>query len=102
MCLRLLCRQLCVSPDYVLVPRSIADAFKSSLKKAWNDFFPTDPLSPDSSWSKIINEAQHRRLMDLIHSTKGTILTGGKADDKNRIAITIVGDVKLDDPLMEE
>lgn len=84
------------------MPRSIADAFKSSLKKAYDSFFPTDPLAPESPWSKIINGAQHRRLMDLIQTTKGTILTGGVTDDKNRIAITIVGDVKLDDPLMEE
>jgi aldehyde dehydrogenase (NAD+) len=72
------------------------------MKKAYASFFPTDPLAPESPWSKIVNDVQHKRLMNLITTTRGTILHGGRADDRGRIEMTIVGDVKLDDPLMEE
>lgn len=91
-----------MTPDYVLVPTAIASDFKSAMQKAYASFFPTDPLGPDSPWSKIVNDVQYKRLMNLILSTKGTVLAGGVGDFRRRIATTIVGDVKLDDPLMEE
>ncbi|KAI0694525.1 Aldehyde/histidinol dehydrogenase [Cytidiella melzeri] len=94
--------QLCVTPDYVLVPRAIAEDFKRAMKKAYASFFPTDPLAADSPWSRIVNDMQYKRLMNLILTTKGTVLTGGVGDFRRRIATTVVGDVKLDDPLMEE
>ena len=72
------------------------------MQKAYASFFPKNPLDHDSAWSKIVNHAQYMRLMKLILSTKGTVLAGGSGDHKCRIAPTIVGDVKLDDPLMEE
>lgn len=94
--------QLCVSPDYVLVPRSISRAFQDALKKVYASFFPTNPLADDSKWGKLINEPHFRRVQSLIEQTRGDIILGGKADDKLRIALTIVAGVKLDDPLMEE
>lgn len=93
---------MCVAPDYVLIPRVAASAFNDALKKALASFFPVDPLSPDSSWSKIVNDIQFNRIQDVLSRTKGTIIVGGDTDDKRRIAPTIVGDVKLDDALMEK
>ncbi|PSR73048.1 hypothetical protein PHLCEN_2v11089, partial [Hermanssonia centrifuga] len=95
--------QLCVSPDYVLIPRSIATPFKDAVKKAYEGFFPSDPLHPESNWSKIVNVAHFNRLEKLLARTKGEIILGGKVDENlRRIAPTVVTNVKLDDPLMEE
>ncbi|KAI0826392.1 aldehyde dehydrogenase [Irpex lacteus] len=84
--------QLCVTPDYVLVPTAIASDFKSAMQKAYASFFPTDPLGPDSPGLRL----------STMYNISGTVLAGGVGDFRRRIATTIVGDVKLDDPLMEE
>ena len=95
--------QLCVSPDYVLVPRSVAKPFYAALKKAYASFFPIDPLDQESKWGKLVNEANFKRVKRLLDSTKGEVILGGKSDSSSlRIALTIVADVKLDDSLMEE
>lgn len=94
--------QLCVSPDYVLVPRSISKAFQEALKKTYASFFPVDPLHKDSPWSRIVNEANFKRVKNLIEETRGEVILGGKSDNNLRIALTVVAGVKLDDPLMEE
>ncbi len=94
--------QLCVAPDYVLIPRSIATLFKDAVKKAYEGFFPSDPLHPESNWSKIVNVAHFNRLESLLARTRGEIILGGKVDENLRIAPTVVTNVKLDDPLMEE
>lgn len=95
--------QLCVSPDYVLVPRSVYKPFLEAVKKAYASFFPSDPLAQDSKWGKIVNEQHFRRVKGLIERTKGEVILGGKWDERRlRIALTIVAGVKLDDSLMSE
>lgn len=94
--------QLCVSPDYVLVPRAVSKDFQAALKKVYAEFFPLDPLHKDSPWGRIVNEANFKRVKNLIEETRGDIILGGKSDDNLRVALTVVAGVKLDDPLMEE
>ncbi|EKM49616.1 uncharacterized protein PHACADRAFT_179029 [Phanerochaete carnosa HHB-10118-sp] len=95
--------QLCVAPDYVLVPRSVALPFYESLKKAHATFFPLDPLHPESKLTKIVNEHHYRRIEQLIKDTKGNVILGGQSDPGTlRIATTVVADVKLDDILMDD
>ncbi|GJE99311.1 aldehyde dehydrogenase [Phanerochaete sordida] len=97
------CGQACVSPDYVLVPRVIAPAFYEALKEAYQLFFPTDPLLPESSWGKIINENHYHRIVKLIQGTNGNVIIGGMSDSTRlRIAPTVVADIRSDDILMEE
>lgn len=91
-----------MSPDYILVPRSISKAFQDALKKVYASFFPSDPLAPDSKWGRIVNEANFKRIKNLVEETHGEIILGGKSDNNLRVALTVVAGVKLDDPLMEE
>ena len=93
---------MCVSPDYVLVPRSIAPQFKEALKKEYGERFPNGALHPDVKWSRIINPPHFRRLQSLMDRTTGKLLVGGEVDGEARIAPTIYADVQLDDALMEE
>ncbi|KAI0341284.1 aldehyde dehydrogenase [Trametopsis cervina] len=95
--------QLCVTPDYVLIPRHLAFAFHTALRKAHSSFFPLPPLAPSSPWSKIVNDAQYARLTGLLHNTKGTVIVGGECDEETRrIAPTVVGSVGADDVLMDD
>lgn len=98
-------RQLCVIPDYVLVPRSIYPAFLQSLKKAHDLFWPEGPFHPSAQWGKIVNERHADRLIGLMQKTKGQLLFGGAIERDNgitRISPTVYFDVPLDDALMEE
>lgn len=52
--------------------------------------------------SRIINKAHHERLKSLLSRTQGKVAFGGASDEKNRMEITVVGGVSLEDSLMEE
>ena len=47
--------QVCVSPDYVLVPVDRMDEAVASFKKMHNVLWPRSQLDPATEWSKIIN-----------------------------------------------
>lgn len=97
--------QLCVIPDYVLVPRAIYAAFLDSLKKAYELFWPEGPFHPTAQWGKVISERHADRLINLMEKTKGQLLVGGaviRKDGITQIAPTVYFDVPLDDALMEE
>lgn len=115
--------QLCVSPDYVLIPREAQDAFLLactqvyvlssmigppsqlySLVYSHKSFFgdSEDPSKSDS-YSRIISEAHTKRIKRYIDETKGKVVLGGQSNVENRyIAPTIVRDVPVNDSLMEE
>ena len=94
--------QLCVSPDYVLVPKSIAKEFQEGVKKAYKQFFPNGkPLEPGSQWGKIVNNIHHGRVKDLLERTSGDVFLGGDIEGDRRIALTVVRGVNEADSLME-
>ncbi|KAI0815217.1 aldehyde dehydrogenase [Irpex lacteus] len=96
--------QLCVSPDYALVLRSIYPQFLEALKGVYKSFWPNGALAADTKWGKIVNDQHATRLLNLLNSTKGQVLLGGnheKLENGARIEPTIITEVGLDDPLME-
>lgn len=94
--------QVCVSPDYILVPRAHQDRLVEALKYAYSSFFPKGGLDADSQLSTIINPAHHDRLEKLLRSSGGKIISGGTSQEKRRIDISILRDVALNDSVMEE
>ncbi|KAI0089847.1 aldehyde dehydrogenase [Irpex rosettiformis] len=97
--------QLCVSPDYSIVLRSVFPSFLEALTRANDVLFPDGPFHPDAKWAKIVNERHADRLFNLLKGTKGKVYFGGKhqkLEDGVQIEPTVVVDVGLDDPLMEE
>ncbi|KAJ6534209.1 aldehyde dehydrogenase [Mycena capillaripes] len=94
------CGQLCVSPDYVLVPRTHQDALIAALKHWYAEFFPEGSMK-SSSVSRIVSPAHHARLMDLLKRTKGEVVIGGKTEGTAKIDITVLKDVRADDSFME-
>ncbi|TFK83169.1 aldehyde dehydrogenase [Polyporus arcularius HHB13444] len=96
--------QLCVAPDYALVPKAKVDAFVESLKKAHEEFFPEGdhPLTGPRPISDIVHPTHHAHLVDLLHRTKGKVVFGGQIHKDKSIAPTILTDVPVDDVLMGE
>ncbi|CAG5116347.1 unnamed protein product, partial [Candidula unifasciata] len=92
--------QTCVAPDYVLCPPEVQDSLIASLKTVIKDFYTEDPKQSDS-FGRIINERHYQRLQKLKKSS--TIAFEGEDDEKDKfISPTILKDVKLTDPAMQE
>ncbi|KAI4524946.1 aldehyde dehydrogenase [Schizophyllum commune Loenen D] len=91
--------QVCVSPDYILVPRSHQDAFVVAIQKAYKQFYPDGALESSSTLTAVHPSAQER-VKGLIARTKGEIVAGGK-EKEGRIEPTVVKNVDVKDALME-
>ena len=93
--------QTCAAPDFVYVHRSIEQKLVDAMKKVLQQFYPQGALK-DSDYPRIINESHFERLKKLLNSG-GTILFGGKSDDRQQMMEpTIIGDIGWDDALMKE
>ncbi|KAA1467037.1 aldehyde dehydrogenase [Dentipellis sp. KUC8613] len=93
--------QVCVSPDYLLVPRGAQDALVEAFREAYDEFFPNGSIGSDS-YGRIINQRHFDRLQDLLARTKGTIAVGGKLDAATLgIEPTVIKDVEDGDSLLE-
>ncbi|KIY67673.1 NADP-aldehyde dehydrogenase [Cylindrobasidium torrendii FP15055 ss-10] len=97
--------QICVSPDYVLLPNNrntailgmLLDGFRRALKS----FYPDgEPLKSDS-YGRIASRAHFDRICSLLDRTNGLVF-GGKRDEENlKIEPTVVFLKSADDALME-
>ncbi|KAH0833838.1 aldehyde dehydrogenase [Lanmaoa asiatica] len=97
--------QICVAPDYILVPWTKQDELVQGFKKAYKSFFPDGALG-DSHYGSIVNKMHFDRLSSLLDRTKGEKITdviqGRKDAARKRIEPTVVTHVKDGDALMEE
>lgn len=97
------CGQICVAPDYVLIPREAQDHFVSELTKAYKSFFPNGDPAKSDSYSRIVSVAHANRIKRYIDNSKGKIVFGGEANvEEKYVAPTVLKDVKLDDSTMDE
>lgn len=92
--------QTCVAPDYVVAHAAVKDKLIEELQKELVIALGEQPLqSPELP--KIINEKHFQRIKKLYEREK--IVTGGYGDAKSlRIAPTILDQVSLDAPVMQE
>jgi len=76
--------QTCIAPDYVLIDRSVADAFVTALGAAVREFYGEDPqASPD--YGRIINGRHFGRIAALVDGEgAGTPAFGGARDEADR------------------
>ncbi|KAI0634451.1 aldehyde dehydrogenase [Trametes polyzona] len=94
--------QICLCPEYVLVPEGFQDTLVEALKEVYHSFYPDGPEKSDS-FGRIVSEAHTERIKGLIEETKGTIVLGGQTDVAQKyVAPTVVKDVRGDDALMQE
>jgi aldehyde dehydrogenase (NAD+) len=91
--------QTCIAPDYVLADSRIADELVSKIVANVRDFRSgeTDPAL------RIVNQRQFDRLVSLISTTDGKVVTGGRSDGTTlRIEPTVILDPSPADPVMAD
>ncbi|NEX11089.1 MAG: aldehyde dehydrogenase family protein [Prosthecochloris sp.] len=92
--------QTCISPDYVLVQSAIRQDLLDALQRAIDAMY--GPGSRErGAYAGIISEGHVRRLQELMKG--GSIVCGGGSDAQSRyVEPTILTDVSLSSPLMQE
>ncbi|EIN03946.1 aldehyde dehydrogenase [Punctularia strigosozonata HHB-11173 SS5] len=89
--------QICVSPDYVLIPEQIQDEFASALRAQYDSFYPEGSALESNSMARIVSGVHFARLRALLNSTKGDIFFGGKTREEDlRFEPTVVKNVPGD------
>jgi aldehyde dehydrogenase (NAD+) len=92
--------QICVAPDYVLVPEHLRLSLINAIGKAIVSFYGTDPQRSDS-YGRIVNSAHFARLLAFLK--EGRIALGGQSDEKERyIAPTVLTDLPEDAAVLQE
>lgn len=91
--------QTCISPDYVLVERSVRDALVAKITGAVREFRSTEP----DLALRVVNQRQFDRLQSYLATTDGRIVAGGGTDRQAlTIEATIVVDPSPSDALMTD
>ncbi len=92
--------QTCVAPDFVLVHRSVREAFVNALKKSVREFYGEDASnSPD--YGRIVNARHFERLTNYLRD--GKVIHGGEQNEKDLfLAPTILTDASPESPVMQE
>ena len=90
--------QTCVAPDYLLLHRSVKDAFVREYRRALEEFFPGGDFG---EMPCIINYKHFRRVNGLLEGQ--SILIGGEPDAARRfIPPTLLDETDPDAPAMQE
>jgi aldehyde dehydrogenase (NAD+) len=95
--------QTCIAPDYVLVDRSVEDAFVASLVKAVRAFYGPDPAA-SHDYGRIVNANHWDRLQGLLDGHQsGRVVLGGQGNRSARyLAPTVIQGATWDEPLMSD
>lgn len=84
--------QICVAPDYALVPRGKAAEFAAAVRDAFGKLYPSTSGNPE--YTSIVTErhaARLRQLLDDARSKGATLLPCGNVADAGRqMALTVV------------
>ncbi|NDJ20444.1 aldehyde dehydrogenase family protein [Nostoc sp. B(2019)] len=92
--------QTCIAPDYLLVDNKIKKDLVNGLQKCLKEFYGDQPdKSPD--YARIISQKHFDRLVNFLKN--GEIIIGGETKSSERyIAPTLIDNVSLLDPIMQE
>jgi aldehyde dehydrogenase (NAD+) len=91
--------QTCIAPDYVLADRAIARELTEKIVATIAKF----RADQTNASLRIVNERQFDRLVSLLATTTGKVVTGG-GSDRSTLSIdpTVIVDPAPDDPVMAE
>ncbi len=94
------CGQMCIAPDYILVPSELKDKLIKELIIAIQSFYGKD-AEDSEHYGKIINDKQWLRITSYLGD--GEIVYGGKSNrEKLFIEPTIMTGVSADAKIMQE
>jgi aldehyde dehydrogenase (NAD+) len=92
--------QTCIAPDYILVSAKAKPQLVEALGRARAKFLGKNPAE-SASYARIVNDFHYKRVTDLMKG--GRVVLGGEHDAASRfIAPTVLDDVQLDSPLMQD
>jgi len=92
--------QTCVAPDYLLVENAVKEKLVQELQNCITNFYGENPQdSPD--FARIVNDKHFQRIASYLD--QGDLIQGGQFDAHERfIAPTLLENVSMDDPIMQE
>ena len=94
------CGQMCIAPDYILVPTSLKDKLIKELIIAIQSFYGADAEAAEH-YGKIINDKQWLRITSYL--SEGQIVYGGKSNrEKLFIEPTIMTNIHADAKIMQD
>lgn len=101
------CGQSCMAPNYTFVHERVHDALLEELRKAYARLYPeNNGVRENPDFARVVNERHFRRLKKLVERSvkKGAaVAIGGEmAEEERFIAPTVLDDVPLDAPVMQE
>ena len=83
--------QVCVSPDYALVPHELQDAFVEAARAAFARLAPRPSIDPD--YTSIVSDRHAERLQGLLQDARArgaTVLACGDTAQPRRLPLHIV------------
>lgn len=98
--------QICVAPDYVLVPRAKLDLFVQAYQKKFSKMY--GQVSDNADYGSIINQRQFDRIMHLLEDakSKGAIIISANDEDinidKRKIPTQLIHNTSDDMLLLQE
>lgn len=92
--------QTCVAPDYVLVHSSVKEELVNKIKSNYTKMLGKDPKNSEDL-GRIINGKRFKKLLSYLG--QGKVISGGSYDEADLyIEPTLIEDVSLQDPVMQE
>ena len=97
--------QICVAPDYVLVPRRLESAFILAVREAMDILYP-GTIEDNPDYQRIVQDQHAKRLLALVDDAveRGATLAHGGGGDvsENLVCPAILSDLPADARIMEE
>lgn len=92
--------QTCVAPDYLIVHPAVKEELFAAMKKELITMLGEKPLESEE-YPRMVNEKHFARMMGLIEGED--VVVGGYGNPETlQIALTILDNVSLDAPVMQE
>ena len=89
--------QVCIAPDYALVPRAMVTAFADAVADAFRRMYPQ--VQGNADYTAVVTERHAQRIRDLVadaQSKGGRVVAAGSDGPGRRIALKIVTEVRDD------
>ena len=83
--------QICVAPDYALVPETAVDAFAAAAERSFRSLYPS--VAGNADYTGIVTARQHARILELIADARAkgaTVTAAGDAGGDRRLPLYIV------------
>ena len=89
------CGQICVSPDYALVPKARVEEFAAAVAAAFREFVPE--VRGNADYTSVINDRQHSRLLDLVADARArgaAVTVAGTTGPDRRLPLHVITGVR--------